>query len=443
MLKLVPHRDRQMMMKIWGCRGIGVYVTRRHMLAITIPRYGGASFYTRFTDAGLTTAQTGVAMKTYTQLLRHTTLGLIASAALLHAAEPVNANAIRDNEALVQIAILLDTSNSMDGLIEQAKSQLWKIVNEFNDAKQGDKIPVVQVALYEYGNTNLSVGTNYIRQVLPFTRDLDKVSEQLFKLTTNGGDEYCGAVIREALDKLTWDKNSKTYKAIFIAGNEPFTQGPINPNDSCKSAIQKGVVVNTIHCGNHAEGENGGWRTGAVLAEGRFLTIDQDKAVVHIEAPQDKEITRLSVELNNTYIIYGKDGARGASNQVAQDSNAAKYKSAGTEVQRALTKTSSNYKNSTWDLVDACKKDGVKLESVREEELPKELKDLKPGARQAFVDQKAAERAKIQSDIKKLNEERQKFVAEKAKEKGEEATLDKVIVQAVREQAAKKAIEFK
>jgi hypothetical protein len=402
-----------------------------------------SSFYTRFTDADPSAAQTGGAMKALTQLLRHTTLGLIASAALLHAAEPVNDNAIRENEALVQIAILLDTSNSMDGLIEQAKSQLWKIVNEFNDAKQGDKTPVVQVALYEYGNTNLSVGTNYIRQVLPFTRDLDKVSEQLFKLTTNGGDEYCGAVIREALDKLTWAKDSKTYKAIFIAGNEPFTQGPINPNDSCKGAIQKGVVVNTIHCGNHAEGENGGWRTGAALAEGRFLTIDQDKAVVHIEAPQDKEITRLSIELNNTYITYGKDGARGVANQVAQDSNAAKYEKAGAAVQRAVTKSSSNYKNSTWDLVDAVKKDGVKLETVPEQELPKELKPLAPGARQAFVDQKAAERAKIQSEIKKLNEERQKFVAEKAKEKGEEATLDKVIVQALRQQAAKKAIEFK
>jgi hypothetical protein len=382
-------------------------------------------------------------MKALTQLLCLTTLSFTASAVLLPAAEPTQDKAIRDNEALVQIAILLDTSSSMDGLIEQAKSQLWKIVNEFNDAKQGDKTPVVQVALYEYGNTNLSIGTNYIRQVLPFTRDLDQVSEQLFKLTTNGGDEYCGAVIREALDKLSWDHNSKTYKVIFIAGNEPFTQGPISANDACKAAIQKGVVINTIHCGNHAEGENGGWRTGAALAEGRFLTIDQDKAVVHIEAPQDKEITRLSIELNNTYITYGKDGTRGRSNQVAQDANAGRYGKAGAAVQRALTKTSSNYSNSTWDLVDATKKDGVKLESLRDEELPAELKILAPGARAAFIDQKAAERAKIQSDIKKLNEERQKFVAEKAKESGEVATLDKVIVQAVREQAAKKAIEFK
>ena len=139
-------------------------------------------------------------MKALTQLLCLTTFSFTTGAALLPAAEPTQDKAIRDNEALVQIAILLDTSSSMDGLIEQAKSQLWKIVNEFNDAKQGDKTPVVQVALYEYGNTNLSIGTNYIRQVLPFTRDLDQVSEQLFKLTTNGGDEYCGAVIREALD---------------------------------------------------------------------------------------------------------------------------------------------------------------------------------------------------------------------------------------------------
>jgi hypothetical protein len=388
-------------------------------------------------------AQARGAMKTHPHTIRTLALSLIASASLLRAAEPVKDTKLSADESLVQLAILLDTSNSMDGLIEQAKSQLWKIVNEFNDAKQGDKKPVVQVALYEYGNTNLSVGTNYIRQVLPFTRDLDKVSEQLFKLTTNGGDEYCGAVIREAIDKLDWDKNGQTYKAVFIAGNEPFDQGPIKPNDSCKTAIQKGIVVNTIHCGNRSEGENSGWRTGAALAEGRFLTIDQDKAVVHIEAPQDKEITRLSIELNRTYVTYGKDGARGIANQTAQDSNAEKYKAAGAAVQRALTKTSSNYKNSTWDLVDACKKDGVKLENIPAAELPEELKPLAPGARQAYIDEKAAERAKLQSDISRLNEERKKFVAEKAKEKGAEATLDNAISQVVREQAAKKAIEFK
>ena len=53
----------------------------------------------------------------------------------------------KSKRPLVQIAILLDTSNSMDGLIEQAKSQLWKISNEFIKARQDGVAPEVQIAL--------------------------------------------------------------------------------------------------------------------------------------------------------------------------------------------------------------------------------------------------------------------------------------------------------
>ncbi|MBX7209449.1 MAG: VWA domain-containing protein [Verrucomicrobiaceae bacterium] len=387
-------------------------------------------------------------MKTKTFSIRRAALHVAAFATItapVAAKEAVvDPKPVTDNEALVQLAILLDTSNSMDGLIEQAKTQLWKIVNEFNGAKQGDKTPVVQVALYEYGNNNLSAGTNWIRQVLPFTRDLDKVSDELFKLTTNGGSEYCGAVIRDAIDKLEWDRSSKVYKAMFVAGNEPFTQGPISADESCKSAISKGVIVNTIHCGSESDGVNGGWRRGAHIAEGKFLTIDQDKAVAHIEAPQDKEISRLSIELNATYIGYGAAAPAAKANQTAQDSNAARYKSAGAEVQRAVTKSSANYSNEKWDLVDAAKKGTVKLEAVPAADLPKEMKELKPEERKAYVDQKSAEREKIQAEIRRLNEERQKFVAAKQKEAGKTDTLDTAISKVVREQASAKAqITFK
>src|SRR5690242_13523945 len=57
----------------------------------------------------------------------------------------------------IMLALLLDTSNSMDGLIEQAKSQLWKIVNELAAAKCDDgSRPEIRIALYEYGNDGLS-----------------------------------------------------------------------------------------------------------------------------------------------------------------------------------------------------------------------------------------------------------------------------------------------
>ena len=65
----------------------------------------------------------------------------------------------------IQMALLLDTSNSMDGMIEQAKSQLWKMVNELATATRDGKTPDIEIALYEYGNDNLSIKGNYIRPV--------------------------------------------------------------------------------------------------------------------------------------------------------------------------------------------------------------------------------------------------------------------------------------
>ena len=63
----------------------------------------------------------------------------------------------------VQMALLLDTSNSMDGMIDQAKSQLWKMVNELSNATKNGESPDIEIALYEYGNDNLSATDHYIR----------------------------------------------------------------------------------------------------------------------------------------------------------------------------------------------------------------------------------------------------------------------------------------
>ena len=157
-----------------------------------------------------------------------------------------NAYAVGNNDNLIQMAILLDTSNSMDGLIEQAKSQLWKIVNEMATAKRNGQSPYLEVALYEYGKSTIPAGEGYLRMITPLTTDLDKVSEELFNLKTNGGAEYCGTVIQASVDGLQWSDDNSVLKVIFIAGNEPFTQGHINYQKACQAAIQKGIVVNTI-----------------------------------------------------------------------------------------------------------------------------------------------------------------------------------------------------
>ena len=343
---------------------------------------------------------------------------------------------------LVQIAILLDTSGSMQGLLEQAKGQLWKIVNEFINAKQNGKRPELEVALFEYGKDTLPAATGYIRLIAPLTNDLDKISEELFKLTTSGGDEFCGWVIKDAIERLAWNKSPDAFKAIFIAGNEPFTQGPVEYAKSCKAAIEQGIIVNTIHCGADGVGIQTKWQDGALLAEGKYMVIDHNQAVVHFEAPQDKEIARLGVELNKTYIAFGHAGSANAARQSSQDANSAALSSQGSSVQRALAKSSPLYCNGTWDLVDACKGTNFSLSALKPAELPVEMQKMTEVERKAYVDTKTKEREKLQAEINRLNVERNKFVAVESKKRTATNTLDSVVVSAVREQAAKRNYRF-
>ena len=185
----------------------------------------------------------------------------------------------------IKVALLLDTSNSMDGLIDQAKAQLWEIVNELSYARCKNEQPNLEIALYEYGNDNLSSNEGYIRQVLGFTQDLDEISKELFSLTTNGGSEFCGQVIKTSLTQLEWGKDADDLKMVFIAGNEPFTQGRIDYRDAAAEAKEKGVVVNTIFCGNYDQGINSEWKNGAEITYGDYMAINQNQRTVHIASP--------------------------------------------------------------------------------------------------------------------------------------------------------------
>ncbi|MFI5454533.1 MAG: VWA domain-containing protein [Isosphaerales bacterium] len=349
----------------------------------------------------------------------------------------------RSPRPTVQIAILLDTSNSMDGLIGQAKTQLWNVVNEFVMARKDGRPPAIQVALFEYGKASLPSSEGFVRLILPLTDDLDRVSEELFALKTHGGDEYCGWVIREAMNRLEWSRSRDVYKAIFIAGNEPFTQGPVDFHASCRAAIERGVVVNTIFCGANAEGSQTGWKDGAVLADGRFMSIDQNQKVVEIPAPQDTEIARLGVDLNKTYLPFGKMGQVGLTRQSAQDANASAA-SPGVLVTRSISKSNSFYCNDAWDLVDAIKNGKCKLEEVKDDDLPPDLRKLDKAGRKVKVDETARQRGEIQAKILKLNNEREQYLAgeRKKRTRAKEDTLDKAIVKAIRDQAKRHNFKF-
>lgn len=341
----------------------------------------------------------------------------------------------------IQLALLLDTSGSMDGLIDQAKSQLWKIVNELATTKKDGKSVELQVALFEYGKQSIPAVEGYLRNILPFTQDLDKISDEFFKLKTNGGDEYCGRVILNAVDNLQWNKSNDQLKIIFIAGNEPFTQGNIDYKTACKKAVKNGIVVNTIFCGNYDEGIQTMWKDCADVSDGKYMNIDHNADIVHIDAPQDAEIIKLGQQLNKTYIAFGKIGKEKKEMQSEQDANSMSV-SNEVMVQRSVTKSGGQYKNSTWDLVDA-KKDGtLKIEELKDEELPDEMKKMSVQERKAYIDKMEKERESIQKKINKLNEDRSKYVAQKMLENKNNNTLDAVMIKTIREQAKQKNYSF-
>lgn len=357
--------------------------------------------------------------------------------ALLVGFSACNANNKNDNpnKQFIKVALLLDTSNSMDGLIDQAKAQLWGIINELSYAKCNNERPDLQIALYEYGNDGLSANEGYIRQVLGFSNDLDDISKELFSLTTNGGNEFCGQVIQTSLNQLEWGNNPDDLKLIFIAGNEPFTQGKVNYKDAAINANEKDVTVNTIFCGDYNQGISTFWKDGASLTNGDYLSINHNQATVYVASPYDDAILILNKKLNKTYVAYGYDGRAKMELQAEQDSEAQSYSNANA-VGRTISKSSHLYKNSKWDLVDAVEQDEVVVEDLKENALPKELKGKSSDEIKAYIKKKSVERASIQKQIQDLNTKRRQYISDQQKENSN--GLENAMIKAIKTQAKKK-----
>lgn len=340
------------------------------------------------------------------------------------------------DQSNIKVALLLDTSNSMDGLIDQAKAQLWDIINELSYAKYGGKNPHLSIALYEYGNDGLESSDGYIRKVLDFSSDLDLISKKLFALTTNGGSEYCGQVIQNSLDNLKWGENKQDLNLIFIAGNEAFTQGSVSYKNVTADAHEKNVTVNTIFCGDYQNGVAGKWRDAAQRTDGEYFAIDHNKKQVYVVTPFDAVIIQLNKDLNKTYIRYGSLGASKMQSQATQDSNATEL-SEVVVVKRAVSKSSRMYNNASWDLVDAAKDKNFNYNKINKKSLDKSLQGKSTKELKIYVEKQTAKRKEIQNRINELNAERKVYIAKKQQD-SQESTLENALIQSLKKQAKRK-----
>ncbi len=348
------------------------------------------------------------------------------------AAEPTPRLAAGEG-ATIQLVLLLDTSSSMDGLIQQARSRLWSVVNALDSATFHGGRPRLEVAVYEYGNDRLGGEDGHIRQVVGFTNELDRVSQALFGLSTLGGSEFAGAAIDRATTELAWRTGPGVMRVMYIAGNESFDQGTVPWSSAIDRARELGVVVNTVLCASPDSYDADLWRSAAARAGGRFFAIDQDQQLVHRPSPYDAEIGQLGTAINTTYVAYGSEGSRGLANQRQQDEN--NMSDGEGSIQRSFSKGSKNYANPSWDLVDGLRSGTIALDELQQGELPEALRGLSAPEIAAFVGARQAEREAISARLAELRAERDRWQLEHTDGRQDAGGLDAAMLESLVEQA--------
>jgi hypothetical protein len=341
-----------------------------------------------------------------------------------------------DSQELIELAIALDTSDSMKSLIDAARLTLWDVVNELTLL---DPPPQLRVALLSYGNSHNDRNSGYVRVELPLTTDLDLVSERLFALETKGGVELVGRTLRTAAEELDWSDSLDAVKLLFIAGNESAEQGEFSDlQEATATALEKELQLHTIFCGSPNDPNIDSWKAVAQSIDGQFASIDHRMAKLLDETPFDGELAELCAELNRTYLPMGDSGAQGQRAQAQQDQNALSM-SAASAATRAQTKAGPLYAKE-WDLVDALSSGRIDLYDLTEEELPEVMHTMTDGEREAYIEELAGERREIRERILALSAQRREHIAEKAEGKGidRSRTFDGVIRRAIRQQVEEK-----
>lgn len=348
----------------------------------------------------------------------------------------------------VDVVLCLDTSSSMDGLLDSAKRKLWAIVN---DLAKMEPTPSLRVALYSYGNNTYDAKKGWVRREVELTTDLDEVYQRITTLrcAAPGSDEYVARVCRDALAELKWTDDKGGLRLLFVCGNEPVDQDKEVALDSvAATAKEKCVLINTIYCGPANHPETAGWSAFAGKCGGKYANIDQNKASAEaaIKTPYDGEIEKLGLKINETYCWYGIKGGSAKANQSAAD-GAARQAAPGVALERSETKAGGLYKNAESDLIDRMKSEkDFDLKKIKESDLPDELRKLKADERIPYLKKKAAEREEIQKKVAQLSSQRALFIeevrAKQVKTAGDKG-LDEALRSILREQAKSKELKVK
>lgn len=346
----------------------------------------------------------------------------------------------------LEMVFVLDTTGSMGGLIEGAKQKIWSIVN---DVMQRKDRPNVKIGLVAYRDNSDA----YVTQVTPLTDDLDKIYTKLMDFRAEGGGdtpENVRRALAEGVEKVGWTKtNSNTAQILFLVGDAP-PQNYVQEPDvlaTTEKAVKQNMIVNTIQCGNASDTRQI-WQTIALRGEGKYFAIAQDGGVQAISTPFDAKLAELANKLGSTYLSYG--GGEGPAGERFRQENELKQAATESKVladapmaaqaDRAVNKAINSVAYSN-DLLQSIENETVKLEDVKEADLPASLKKLSAAERKKVVAQKLEERKAIRAEIVELSKKRDEFIKAERAKMGKQDGFDSAVSNALSEQMMRKGIK--
>ena len=336
----------------------------------------------------------------------------------------------------VDVVVMLDTSGSMENLLDATRARVWDVVNELGRMKP---TPELRVGLVSFGTDEATEDQGFIIQHLNLTDELDEVYAELMGLTIGGGTELVGRALNEALDGMSWSPEYNALRVVFVAGNESADQG-VEDDDfriAARAARDRDIIVNALYAGNRDQGVVEKWHEVAQAGAGNFSAIDPSTGSIQIAAPQDDLLLELNGRLNTTYVPYGEKGHDGLANQIAQDSNASRLGVQSCS-SRIVAKGGALYNNASWDLVDKTLEEGFDWDAISLADLPEEMRSMTVDESVEFIEAKRAQRESIQREIQTASAAREVFVKQAIANRIGEAGLGEAMRKAIREQAMAK-----
>jgi uncharacterized protein YegL len=352
----------------------------------------------------------------------------LAIFAALTASLAPSAPAPRLHRPRIEIVFCLDTTGSMSGLLDGLRRSFWGICNQILSARPTPELKVGVVAFRDKGD-------EYVTRVFDLRDDLDAVYFDVANLDASGGGdtpEHVNQALDDAVHKVGWSTDKQTLKIIFLVGDAaPHTDyaDDVKYPVTCKKALQKGLLINTIQCGTDTEcGKH--FKEIADKGGGAHVVIPQTGGVQTVPTPLDKRLGEINARLGHATVVFGPLDTRFRHSTRLGVALTLPVESAADRA-GYLSKTG---RVARYDLIDTIRVGRVKLDDVPRSELTADMEKMTASERRGHLDRLGRLRAELLVEAYELDRKRMAYLARH----GEGDRFDAQVLELLRKQAGKR-----